>query len=114
MATVNIIAQNDADFYCWFAFKDGAGNPINITGATMDMKIRRTLEDATVFLDLTSANGDITLIDPASGLFTILIGMEELQQMSSGDYVQSLVMTLNGLRTQMWRGTFTNILGPSR
>jgi hypothetical protein len=40
--------------------------------------------------------------------------MEVLQQLSPGDYVQSLVMTMNGLRTQIWRGSFTNNLGPSR
>jgi hypothetical protein len=114
MAIVNIIAQNDADFYAWFAFKDGGGNPIDLTGATMDMKLRRHVEDATVFLDLSTANGDIVLVDPLSGVFTIFIEMEILQQLSPGDYAQSLIMDANGLRTQIWNGTFTNNLGPSR
>jgi hypothetical protein len=114
MVTVNISAQNDADFYCWFAFQDASGNGIDIAGAIMDMKLRRQLEDATVYLELSTANGDIDIVDPSSGIFTILIEMETLQSMPSGDFVHSLVMTLNGLRTQIWRGTFSNNLGPSR
>jgi hypothetical protein len=114
MATVNISAQSDADFYCWFAFQDASGNGIDLTGAIMDMKLRRQLEDATVYLELSTANGEIVIVDPSSGIFTILIEMETLQSISPGDYVHSLVMTMDGLRTQIWRGTFTNNLGPSR
>ena len=115
MAIVNITTENDADFYRSFAYQDGSGNPINMTGAQLDMKLRRNVEDATVFVELSTATGEIVLVNPIGGVFTIKIVKETLLDLSAGDYAQSLIMTdTTGLRMRIWHGILTNTLGPSR
>jgi hypothetical protein len=114
MTTVNITCENDADFYRTFQYLDSNSNPIDITGATFAMDVRRHAEDATVFLQLTSPDNGITATDPTHGFFTLLITKEQLLQLSPGDYDQSLIMTLGGIRVRMWSGVLTNNWGPTR
>ena len=114
MAIVNLTCENDADFYRTFQYLDVNNNPIDITGATFAMDVRRHAEDATVFLQLTSPDAGITATDPTNGFFTLLITREQLLQLSPGDYDQSLIMTLGGIRVRMWSGVLTNNWGPTR
>lgn len=114
MTIVNITTENDADFYRSFIYQDGGGNPIDLTGSQLDMKLRRNVEDATVFLELSTTTGEIALLNPLAGNFTILIVKESLLELSAGDYAQSLIRTVSGLRTRIWHGILTNTLGPSR
>ena len=114
MATVNITVENDADFYRSFAYQDIAGKPIDITGASMVMKLRRHAEDVTAFLTLSTETGEITIVDPTQGLFTILIEQESLIELSTGPYEQSLIMTFNSVKKKIWNGLLTINPGPSR
>jgi|SRR5215831_1470512 len=114
MPTVNITTQNDADFYRQFAYQSSDGTPIDLTGGTFAMDVRRHAEDATVFMQLSSANGDIAIQDAINGKFTVLITKEKLLALSPGDYAQSLIMTQNGLRIPIWSGMLTNNWGPTR
>jgi hypothetical protein len=47
-------------------------------------------------------------------MFSILITQERLEQLGTGDFDHSNVMTYSGLRRSIWTGTFTNNPGPSR
>jgi hypothetical protein len=114
MATVNITVENDADFYRSFAYQDIAGKPIDITGASMVMKLRRHAEDVTAFLTLSTETGEITISDPTQGQFTIMIAQESLIELSTGPYEQSLVMTFNSIKKKIWDGLLTINPGPSR
>ena len=114
MSIVNITCANDADFYRAFSYLNSSLAPIDITGAVFAMDVRRHAEDATVFMQLSSATGDITITDATNGVFTLLITKEKLLALSPGDYEQSLIMTNNGLRTRIWSGSLTNLWGPTR
>jgi hypothetical protein len=114
MATVNFVCENDADFRRSFLYQTASGAPVNLAGAEMDMKLRRQAEDATVFLWLSTQTGEIEVDNPAAGQFTITITQQQLLDLAPGAYEQSLVMTLGGLKTLLWTGTFTNNWGPSR
>jgi hypothetical protein len=114
MATVNITVENDADFYRSFAYQDISGNPIDITGASMVMKLRRHAEDVTAFLTLSTDTGEIVITNAPQGTFTILIEQESLVELSLGAYEQSLIMTFNGIKKNIWTGLLTINPGPSR
>jgi hypothetical protein len=114
MVTVNISVENDADFYRSFAYQDIDNNPINITGCSMVMKLRRHAEDATAFLTLSTDTGEIVIVNGAAGSFTILISQEDLLELSLGPYDQSLIMTLNGVKRKIWSGSLVVNAGPSR
>jgi hypothetical protein len=114
MATVNITAYNDADFYRSFAYQDINNNPIDITGCSMVMKLRRHAEDATAFLTLSTDTGEITITNPTAGAFTIWISQTDLLELSLGPYDQSLIMTINGVKKKIWVGSLVVDAGPSR
>jgi hypothetical protein len=114
MTTVNITAENDADFYRVFQYQTVAGVPINITGTTMEMMLRRHAEDATAVMRLGTDTGEIVYTNAVQGLFSIMIKQIELQRLPLGDYDQSNIMTTGGLKTKLWSGTLTNQAGPTR
>jgi hypothetical protein len=119
MAIVNITVENDADFYRVFQYvtmnPDGtSGAPIDITGAFMEMMLRRNAEDSTAVLRLGTDTGEIALVNPTNGQFTLLIAQDTLERLGLGDFDHSNIMTLNGLKIKIWSGTFTNNAGPTR
>jgi hypothetical protein len=115
MATVNITAYNDSDFYRSFAYQDINNNPIDITGCSLVMKLRRHAEDATAFLTLSTETGEITITNPTAGSFTIWITQEDLLELSLGPYDQSLILTLaNNIKKKIWTGTLVVNAGASR
>lgn len=114
MATVNILVENDADFYQVFQYTTLASAPIDISGSTMEMMLRRHAEDVEALLRLGTDTGEIVLVDPVNGKFTVLITHAQLQQLPLGDFAQSNIMTLGGLKIKIWSGTLTNNAGPTR
>lgn len=61
-------------------WKDGDGNPVDLTGYTARMQVRRTFEDPTPEIELTTENGRITLglveDPPGTPLYNILLEIE--------------------------------------
>lgn len=116
MTTVNITVENDADFYQVFQYATAADPPvpISIVGGSLEMMLRRRAEDEAAMLRLSTANGEIALVDAAAGKFSILIPAIELQRLALGEYAHSLILTMAGLKTKIWSGTFINNAGPTR
>jgi hypothetical protein len=114
MAIVNITTTNDADFYRVFQYVVVGGDPIDISGATMEMMLRRHKEDAAAVLRLATDSGEIVLVDPVNGKFTVLITQDTLEHLGLGDFDHSNIMTLNGMKVKLWSGMLTNYAGPTR
>jgi hypothetical protein len=119
MAIVNITVQNDADLYQLFQYvsvnPDGSiGQPINMTGASLEMMLRRHASDETAVLRLATDSGEFVLTDPTDGYFTLKVVQSVLEQLGLGSFDQSNIMTLGGLKTSVWRGTFVINPGPTR
>jgi hypothetical protein len=112
MPVVNIKIQDDADFQYLFVYKVG-GVPLDFTGATLEMGVRRRATDKTAVLDLTIGSG-IAYDDAVNGRFVITILKEKLEIMPPGDYVHSLIMTKAGLRSPIWSGALNLSKGPTR
>ena len=112
---VNIITTSDADCYHGFAYQDLLGNPIDITGSTLRMGVRKNPEDVNELMLLTSDNGGLMITNAVGGTFTLWIKQADLLDLPPGQYVHSLIRTLvGGLQLQMWSGTLTHSAGPSR
>jgi hypothetical protein len=114
MAIVNITVENDADFYRQFVYQTVSGVPIDITGASMVMKLRRHAEDVIAFLTLSTDTGEIVITNSVGGQFTILITQDNLLELQLGSYDQSLIMTMSGLKKKIWSGSLVVEAGPSR
>jgi len=114
MAIVNIIVYNDADFYRTFAYQTVAGDPIDLTGGVMEMMLRRHASDAAALMRLATDTGEIVLIDPVAGMFTVRIAQGALERFGLGDYDHSNILTLGGSKVRIWSGTLTNNAGATR
>jgi hypothetical protein len=114
MAIVNITVENDADFYRTFQYVMASGPPINMTGASLEMMLRRHAEDVEALLRLATDTGEIVLTDPSNGFFTVLIRQDVLERLGLGSFDHSNIMTLGGFKTKIWSGTFVNNAGPTR
>jgi hypothetical protein len=128
-ATVDLNAFTDADFCQTFRQLTGT-TYYDFTGCKMNLTIRRVAEDPLAELELHSIvggyDGSLSAIfmydpggtgQPPGGLYEwlVFIQREDLQQLPEGDYVQSLIVTRpDGIYDDIWRGTFTNTIGPTR
>jgi hypothetical protein len=114
MTVVNITVENDADFYRVFQYQTVSGVPINITGAVMWMMLRRHAKDEVAVLRLGTDTGEIMLVDPVNGKFSVRIAQATLERLGLGDFDQSLVADMATYRRGIWSGVLTNNPGPSR
>jgi hypothetical protein len=114
MAIVNITVYNDADFYRTFAYQTVDGTPIDLTGGTMEMMLRRHAKDVAALMRLATDTGEIVLFDPAAGQFSVRITQGALAELDLGDYEHSNILTLNGNKIRIWSGTLTNNAGATR
>jgi hypothetical protein len=115
MATVNITVENDADFYRTFQYVTASsGTPIDMTGASLEMMLRRHAEDAEALLRLATDTGEFILTDPVNGLFTLTITQDVLEHLPLGSFDQSNIMTQGTRKTKLWSGTLVNNAGPTR
>jgi hypothetical protein len=114
MTTVNIVTENDADFYRVFQYITTGGTPINMTGAALEMMLRRNAEDVSAMLRLGTDTGEMVLTDAVNGFFTVRIAQDSLLRLGLGDFDHSNIMTQGGLKTRLWSGTLTNNAGPTR
>jgi hypothetical protein len=114
MTIVNITTTSDADFYRGFGYQDTSANPIDLTGSTMHMGVRKNLNDVAEVLLLTTENGGIVITDAPGGLFTVWITQQQLEELPPDTYVHSLIRTTGPLQLEMWSGTIVHEAGPSR
>jgi hypothetical protein len=114
MAIVNITVENDADFYRVFQYQTVAGVPIDITGAALEMMLRRHAKDEAAVLRLATDTGEFVLTDPVNGKFSLRISQDTLEHLGLGDFDHSNIMTTAGYKTRIWSGLLTNNAGPTR
>lgn len=114
MAKVDITVTNDADFYRLFQYVTTGLVPINITGCSLEMKVRRRAEDHAALLRLGTDTGEIVLTDPTNGFFTVMIVKDELLRLGLGAFAHSNVMTFHGVLTSIWSGSLTVNAGAAR
>jgi hypothetical protein len=108
---VNIETYSDADFVL------SQQSPIRIGTNPLYMHVRTAADDATVWIEATTANGMLAVaVGVDFDTITLTIYQSKLLNLPPGVYVQSLIMSSAGgtVRTEIWRGTFTHSAGPTR
>lgn len=92
-ATYNMTIRQGATFTRVFTRKDGNGDPIDLTGFTAHLQMRKHVDSATPFVELTSEdNGGITL-GGAAGTIALNISAEDTSNIviNSGVYDLKLI-----------------------
>jgi hypothetical protein len=119
MPIVDITVENDSDFARGFTYlllnDDGSdGPPIDITGNHMRMGIRHHASDVIEELLLTTENNGIIITNGPLGQYTVIITMDQLQQLPIGTYDHSLVRSNATNTFHIWSGLLTVNAGASR
>jgi len=103
--TYNISCPQGVTFDETFTMQQG-GSPINLTGYSARMQIRRSY-DAAPILTLTSPSSGITL-GGALGTIRVQISYTTTESLASGQYLYDLEITSAGdVRDRLLSGTFS-------
>ena len=88
---LNLTIEQGATYVLPFVYQDEAGNPINLTGMTARMQLRRQFASDSALLSLTTENGRIA-ITPLEGKITLSISATDTALLTgSGVYDLELV-----------------------
>ena len=86
-------------------YNDSTGAPVNLTGYTAEMQIRRKFDSENPVLTLSTSNGGIT-ITPLTGTLN-LIATDEQMAIDAGFYVYDLELNIGGTRSRLIQGQVT-------
>jgi hypothetical protein len=124
---INFNTYTDADFVKAFMVhvSDSAGGDYYYdfsSVVSMEMMIRKNPEDVEVFVALSTDPGDGIVLSASStatptylDTINVTIRRDQLALMPEGDYAHSLIMLrVDGSYDDIWRGTLTNAIGPTR
>jgi len=89
----NLKIYKGATFRHVFIWKDGDEVPLNITGYTARMQVRKKIDDVATLLELTTENGGIT-ITPLEGKIALYVSAEATAALTWVDGVYDLEMII--------------------
>lgn len=104
-----------ATFQTSFTWKTkSTGLPVDLTGYTAALQIRRTPKDVDPVVSLTSPSNGL-VIDPLIGKVSVEISAAQTASMTPGKYVWDLVLTSAALKKKrLVEGTATVDVGVTR
>jgi hypothetical protein len=85
----NIVADQGSTLSRTILWRDPAKKPIKLQGYTARMKVRTTVKDPTVLLELTTENGRISLGE-LNGHINLYITDEVMETIPEGKYLYDL------------------------
>lgn len=103
--TYNITADQGATFSRVLTWKDSSDVPVNLTTYTARMQVRSIASSADVVLELTTANGRITL-GGALGTITLNVPAADMDDVPAGSYAYDLELVSGGAVTRLVMGSF--------
>lgn len=87
-------------------YNDPNGDPINLTGYTAKMQVRRKFDSATAVLTLSTSNGGIS-ITGLTGTINLIATDEQTGAIDGGLYVYDLELENGGAITRLIQGQVT-------
>lgn len=103
--TLNLTIEQGATFTKTLVWKDSNGDPIDLSGYTARMQIRRTITSCDVLVDATTENGKITLT-PEEGKIDIRLEAAETEALDFREAVYDLeLQSADGFVTRLVQGT---------
>ena len=91
-AKYDIILEEGATFQLTLTWKDSADTPVNLTGYSAAMQVRRYITADTALLDVSSVGGEITL-GGAAGTIEVVIPAAETADLTGEQAVYDLEVT---------------------
>lgn len=102
----NLTMDQGSDWFLSLQYKDGSGNPIDLTGYTAAMQLRQYYESTTAALTLTTTAG-IT-ITPLTGSIDIHATATQTAAVPGGKYVYDLeIKSAGNIVTRLIQGIMT-------
>lgn len=105
-AIYHIKLEQGSTFNLAATYKDSSGSPINLSGYTARMQMRKSIDDASPIIELTTANGRIS-IDGPTGKVTMTIAAGDTATLDAGDGVYDLELVSGSVVEKLIKGTFT-------
>jgi hypothetical protein len=102
----DIVADQGATYSQVFTWKDSNGDPVSLVGWTGRMQVRSRVPSATTVLDLTTANGGVTL-GGAAGTVTISVSAADMADVDAGVYTYDIELVNGSTVERLVMGTFT-------
>lgn len=104
-ATYDILVEQGATFRLDLVYKDSSGSPIDVSGYTARMQMRRTYDAPTPLLNLTTENGAITL-GGVAGTLVVQATPELTRELPAKGGVYDLELVApSGVVVRLIRGT---------
>lgn len=101
----NFTCEQGATFTRVINATDAAGDPIDLTGYTARMQVRRDLDASSIIIELTTENGRISL-DGASGEITLTIDAEDTSAIPRPGVYDLELESDGGTVIRLLKGTF--------
>lgn len=113
-AKQNFTIEQGATFKSRLIWKTQTGQVIKLIGWSAKMQIRKTVDDPTVVLELSTVNGRIAL-GGTTGTVDLTIADEDSALMTPGTYVFDLLLEdPTGAKTRLIEGRITVAAGVTR
>jgi hypothetical protein len=101
----HIVTDQGATFTRQLTWKDDTGAAVNLTGYTARMQLRTSVQNDSVVLELTDANGRIAL-GGAAGTITLTVTAADMTTLPPLKYVYDLELVNGTVVTRLVQGTF--------
>lgn len=106
-ASRDITIEQGATFQYSLIWKDSAGTPVNLTGYTARMQVRRRHADEVILMGLTSDTGEITL-GGSAGTIVIVASATKTAAVPAKESVYDLeLVSGDGTVTRLVEGNVT-------
>lgn len=101
---INFEVASNEDFEFQLRLKDSAGAAINLSGSTLHMQIRD--ETGALVLDMTTANGRLTVVDMTGGLVRVFVPASAFSALARKVYRHDFTYTRNGVVQRPFAGSW--------
>ncbi len=116
--TLDIVVATNEDWKDSLSFITGEpASEVNLTGAAFEMHIRKSADDPTTILLLSTdvANGRLVIASPATdGVLSFNVADDVMAGPPPGEYVHDLIMTVSGVVRRIAEGKVTIVQGVTR
>jgi hypothetical protein len=102
----NITMDQGAQWTLTVVYEDNNGNPIDLTGYTAKMQLRKKFDSATSVLTLESPSSGI-VITPLTGTISLTATTAQMLAIEGGIYVYDLEIANGGVVTRLIMGSAT-------
>jgi hypothetical protein len=103
-ATLNFIIEQGADWEEQLTFLNADGTPLDFTGATAEMHVRRKHDDDATLVELSTGT-DTIVLGGTDGTIKLLLPAETTATLTRGGVYDCKIIWADGRISRQFRGT---------